>query len=154
MSDQGLRVVAVERPAYATISVLYAECFDDQWSDVAIERVLEPARSFALLARLGSRPVGFLLCRRVLDEAEILSLGAHPELRRRGVGRGLLGAAFTRAATEGAGLMFLEVAQDNLAARALYDAMGFDQTGWRPGYYPRGVGQSVSAVLMSCKIGG
>ena len=38
--------------------------------------------------------------------------------------------------------MFLEVAEDNAAARALYDALGFEEVGVRPGYYERPGGTS------------
>lgn len=152
MTVQGIRVATVGPPAYGIISTLYAECFPDEWSTAAIERVLEPAGSFALLARLGPGALGFLLCRVILDEAEILSIGVHPDQRRHGVGRLLLAATIARAKARGARWMFLEVAEDNAPARALYGALEFEQTGWRPGYYPRGQGQSVSAVLMSRRL--
>ncbi len=153
MTDQGIQVATVGPPAYGVISTLYAECFDDAWSAAAIERVLEPSGSFALLTRLGPRPLGFLLCRLILDEAEILSIGVHPDHRQHGIGGVLLAAAMARAEARGAQWMFLEVAEDNMAARALYGAVEFEQTGWRAGYYPRGQSQSVSAVLMSRCLG-
>lgn len=153
MSEQGIQLATVGPPAYGKISALYAECFHDEWSAAAIERVLDPAGSFALLARLGPRPLGFLLCRLILDEAEILSIGVHPDHRRHGVGRLLLAASIARAEALDARWMFLEVAEDNGPARALYGALEFEQTGWRAGYYPRGEGRSISAVLMSRRIG-
>ena len=152
MSDQGIRIATVGPTAYGIISTLYAECFDDEWSAAAIERVLEPAGSFALLARRGPRSLGFLLCRLILDEAEILSIGVHPDRRRHGVGKLLLAAERARAKAHGSRWMFLEVAEDNAPARALYGALEFEQTGWRPGYYPRPEGQSVSALLMSLRL--
>ena len=44
--------------------------------------------------------------------------------------------------------MFLEVADDNVAARALYDRIGFVQVGIRPDYYLRGAVDYVDARIL------
>jgi ribosomal protein S18 acetylase RimI-like enzyme len=60
--------------------------------------------------------------------AFIEDLFVRPTLRNRGVGRALVGQA--RAICEGLGLraMYLEVAQNNWPAQAIYRAVGFDST--------------------------
>jgi len=118
MSDQGIRIATVGPTAYGIIETLYAECFDDEWSTTAIGRVLEPAGSFALLARPGPRSLEFLLCRLILDEAEILLIGVHPDQRRYGLGKMWLAAAMAWARAHDARWMLLEVAEDNTLARA------------------------------------
>lgn len=81
---------------------------------------------------------GFVLARAAADEAEILTLAVVPAWRRRGLGAALLAAAQRRAASLGAAQLFLEVAADNDAARALYAGAGFEAVGLRRGYYAGG----------------
>ena len=54
------------------------------------------------------------------------------------------------AKSRGATTAFLEVAEDNTAARALYSACGYVQNGLRPGYYVRESGSHVAAMTL-CK---
>jgi len=79
---------------------------------------------------------GFLLLRTVLDEGEIITIGVTAP--RQGIGRGLMLQAIGDAARRGIRKIHLEVAQQNTAARALYAALGFAQTGRRKAYYPDG----------------
>jgi len=81
---------------------------------------------------------GFILARRILDEAEILTLAVHPEARRQGVGLALVETAALAAATAGAKVMFLEVAEANAPGLALYAAAGFEKVGQRRDYYGPG----------------
>ena len=49
--------------------------------------------------------------------------------------------------------MFLEVAETNVAARALYARAGFTVTGRRRAYYHTPDGAAVDAVVMGRKVG-
>ena len=89
----------------------------------------------------------FALGRVTLDEVELLTLAVDPAWQRRGLGRTCLRAFETEAKKAGAGLAFLEVAETNEAARALYRAEGWAETGRRKGYYRTGSGL-IDAVLM------
>ena len=81
---------------------------------------------------------GMILARVAADEMEVLTLAVPPVVRRRGVGRALLETAIAWAKSCGAAVAFLEVAEDNLAARGLYARAGFLPAGRRPRYYPNG----------------
>lgn len=99
------------------------------------------AKEFAaLLSRKGALLSGdgrsFVLGNVVLDEAEILTVATDPAHQRQGLARMALQAFEARAASEGAERVFLEVAADNVAARAMYRAAGYQQIGLRKGYYP------------------
>jgi ribosomal-protein-alanine N-acetyltransferase len=83
----------------------------------------------------------------VAGEAELLTIAVDPAHRRQGLGRTLVEAFLAEARQRGAETAFLEVAEDNTAARTLYTAAGFTQTGRRKGYY-RGAGRVVDAILM------
>ncbi|MGD9741160.1 MAG: GNAT family N-acetyltransferase [Dongiaceae bacterium] len=137
----------------ALLAELHARSFDPAWGPGEIASLLASPGSFGLLAGRGAAPIGFLLGRAVAGEAEILSLGILPEERRRGAGRALVAAAIDHATRAGATRLFLEVADDNLAARALYDTAGFRRVGRRVGYYRR-AGGPVSAQVLERALSG
>ena len=60
----------------------------------------------------------------------------------------LLAAAIGLAQESGAESMFLEVAEDNAAALALYAKAGFTEAGRRRGYYRRSGGTAVDARVL------
>jgi [ribosomal protein S18]-alanine N-acetyltransferase len=125
-----------------TLAEVHAKAFDGSWSPQAFSDLLASPGVFAL-----GDAQGFILCRVVLDEAEILTLAVVPEARRAGLGRDLVRAAARVAADRGAERLFLEVADDNAAARALYAGLGFEPSGRRCGYYARPGGDPVDALL-------
>lgn len=95
-----------------------------------------------LIALIENVPAGFCSWRQSAeDEAEILNLAVDPGFRRRGVASALLSAVSSRAR----GTIFLEVAEPNAPAIALYRKLGWEQAGLRAGYYNHGV---VNAVVM------
>lgn len=97
---------------------------------------------------LVGRSDGFILLRVVLDEAEVLSLAVAPCAQGQGVGAVLLAQALAQATARGVARVFLEVAADNAAARALYARAGFRQTGRRKGYYVRPGTAAVDALTL------
>lgn len=138
-------------PAFAadapSLAKLHAAAFAAPWSAAALETLLQSPGAFAFVARRSAKTAGFILCRAAGEEAEILTLATAPAHRRRGVARALLEAALGAARIAGAQTVFLEVAADNAAARALYGARGFAPVGERPGYYVREDGP-VSALVL------
>ena len=95
-----------------------------------------------LIAFIDLIPVGFCAWRQSApDEAELLNLAVDPACRRNGVASALL-ENLERHAT---GTVFLEVAEPNEPAIALYKHHGWVQTGIRKGYYQQG---SVNAIVM------
>ncbi len=96
----------------------------------------------------GLAPSGFALYRAVAGEAELLTISVLPEARRSGIGAGLLAACEDGARASGAARLFLEVAEGNIAARALYDRAGYRECGRRKGYYQRPDGSRDDAVVM------
>ena len=114
----------------APLAAIHAQCFPDPWDARALDDLLATPGTF-LFAGDG----GFILARAAASEAEILTLAVSPKARRAGTGMALVRAAAVQAQDLGAEALFLEVAADNRAARALYDRLGFAQAGLRKGYY-------------------
>ena len=97
------------------------------------------ADDFADLKKSGCEIIasqnGFIVYRATLDEAEIITIGVHPDARRTGIAAAMLGIAEADLKKQGIKHIFLEVAADNTTARALYEQNGFVQIGVRPKYY-------------------
>ena len=88
--------------------------------------------------------VGFILMRQAADEAEVLTVAVVPDARRRGTGAGLVRAACDEAHSSGVSAVFLDVAENNAGARALYARLGFTEAGRRSAYYADGA----NAIVM------
>ena len=90
----------------------------------------------------------FVLIRVVTDEAEVLTIATDPAQRRKGLARAALQAGENAARAAGAATMFLEVAEDNAAAQALYYAENYRQVGRRPGYYLSKNAAPIAALVL------
>ncbi len=148
-----VEVVLAPDETVATLSRLHFSCFDEGWNAATFSRLMEPDGSFALLAyenggsRRPSTAIGFALVRQTRGESELLTLGVVPERRNAGVARQLMTTLLSNVTREGATTMVLEVAEDNHAARHLYETIGFVAVGRRAGYYRRDDG-TADAVTM------
>lgn len=117
----------------------------DAWSD----------GSAALVAELDSRLVGWLRLRRLTGTASHvaeLEIWVALESRRRGVGSALLAEGFRWARAFHIRKLELGVLLDNLAARALYEGLGFAEEGVLRSYCGR-PGGPVDDVLMGLWLG-
>ncbi len=92
----------------------------------------------------------FVLLRHVADEVEVLTLATTPDARRQGLARTLLTRAL--AAFPDATTCFLEVAEPNAPARALYANLGFNQVGQRRGYYHGSDGTRADALVLAAPL--
>ena len=87
---------------------------------------------------------GFIVYRIAVDEAEIITIGVNPEMRRQGIASAMIGIIEKTLLNQGVKKIFLEVAATNTSAQKLYENMGFKVVGLRPKYY-----DGVDAILMS-----
>jgi ribosomal-protein-alanine N-acetyltransferase len=117
------------------------------WEAKAFDGLMHKAR-----ARAFGTPDGFIFLQPLEGEAdtepreaEILTLVVKPKARRSGLASRLI---VHGAAALGVTRLFLEVAADNEAARALYLKNGFSETGRRKAYYKRADDTRMDAVLM------
>jgi len=131
------------------LAAVHARCFhaDEVWSTAALRASLQQPDVIALQVRgADGASAGFILGRVAADEAEILTLAVDPAYRRQQLGRQLVTQLIQQAQARGAARLFLEVADNNQPAQALYAAAGFVQVGLRPAYYASGAG----ALLLAC----
>lgn len=120
----------------AELARLHALCFDDAWSASSFEQLLAGPHVCGFVSLLADGELaGFVLIQIIAGEAEILTIGVAARLRGQGLGARLLAEACAQARARGAVSVFLEVAEDNVAARALYGRAGFAPMGRRKSYY-------------------
>ena len=132
----------------AALAAIHAAAFPpaSAWDAPAFAAQLAAPGVFSLI-----QPEGALIVARVAaDEAEILTLAVIPSSRRRGFGAALVREAARRAAALGATSLFLEVAETNVAALALYAGAGFRPVGRRPRYYPDGADALTLRLRINC----
>ncbi len=124
---------------------IYAAAFPHSraWGPAEISDMLASPLTFAI-----EGDVGFALGRVIADEAELLTIAVLPDHQGQGLGLVLLDQFETESKTRGACWAILEVAQDNVAALALYNRSGYEICGERPGYYSRPDGEQITASLM------
>ncbi|MCF6430767.1 MULTISPECIES: GNAT family N-acetyltransferase [unclassified Leisingera] len=90
----------------------------------------------------------FALVRVIADEAELLTIATDPAHQRQGLARRCMAEWESAVRDRGAAEAFLEVAEDNAPAQALYRAGGFAECGRRKGYYLRQGAAAADAILM------
>ena len=91
--------------------------------------------------------IGYAILMMVLDEAHLLNISVSSAWKGKGWGRHLLNHMMQVGREKGGLNMFLEVRPSNVTAITLYESIGFNEMGVRPGYYPSHNGRE-NAVLM------
>jgi ribosomal-protein-alanine N-acetyltransferase len=149
-----INATSVHAPVFAA---LHKAAFEGSgttpWEEASFTSLLARPGALALLATREDVPLAFVLAQLAGEEAEIITLGTLPQVRRQGVAQMLVGELKARVLETGASTIFLEVAADNPPAIALYQSAGFSRIGHRKSYYARPGGQShVDALVMRCDI--
>ena len=116
------------------LAALRKASFKSAWDDDTFAQMLAQPGVAAWIWEDES-PRGFILVRAAADEAEVITIAVAPTHRRGGIGAALLDVAVAELQRVNIQNLFLEVAADNEAARALYKRAGFFECGQRPGYY-------------------
>lgn len=120
----------------SAIAAIERTVFSDPWSAESIRESIGMPWMFTLVAEdLEAKVVGYVFCREIAGESELLNLAVAPDLRREGVGARLLDAALAWAGSRGARETFLEVRESNVSAITLYEREGFRAVGRRSDYY-------------------
>ncbi|HEV2272589.1 MAG TPA: N-acetyltransferase [Acidobacteriaceae bacterium] len=137
-----IRVRAYRRHDLPRLYELDQSCFppDIAYSRADLRYFLASPRCFCWVAESPSDSVaGFIIVERVRRSGSmtghIVTIDVGAQMRRQGVGRLLMETAEEQLTREGAILMSLEVAEDNLPAQVFYRRLGFAEVGRIPKYY-------------------
>ena len=118
--------------------------FSDPWSAQSFREALgHPAVYFSCACRDDGDVLGYVVAWFVADEGEIANLAVARPAWRAGIGRALLDAALSEAASRSVTAVYLEVRESNERARRLYESRGFEQVGRRKSYYRRPVEDAI-----------
>ncbi|MEN3929737.1 GNAT family N-acetyltransferase [Microvirga sp. W0021] len=150
-TSQNIRIEEVHSEQAETIAEIHGASFVHGWSENEFERLLSDKNCFCdgLFLAKAKKPSGFILSRKILDEAEILTVAMSPGLRGQKLSSPLLKKHLETLAQIGVRIVHLEVDENNLAAIKLYEKKGFEVTGRRRGYYAQPDGSRTTALTMS-----
>jgi len=132
----------------SSFAALHGESFRRGWTREEFEQLLLDRHVAAHRALVGDRLIGLILSRWAADEAEILSVAVAPPRRSRGIGGALLRLHLQRLAGLGVHHVFLEVEDDNVPARRLYEHAGFLEVGQRESYFAPARGVAARARVL------
>lgn len=124
---------------------LERQCFTHPWTERQFSLGLGNKAFFVFGLKHGAELAAYCSFHAVAGEMEVLNIAVAPALRRRGLGRRLLGLVLQICRKMGIRQGYLEVRSSNAAARALYASFGYAECGVRKGYYPD---NGEDAVLM------
>jgi ribosomal-protein-alanine N-acetyltransferase len=132
-----------------TLLRIEEECFDHPYDREVFEAMLKSRGCVILLAEALGNPIGYVAFEKKGYVGTIISIGVAKKFRRRGVGTYLLTQALRMLREAGVRRVVLQVSVKNLAARRLYEKLGFRAEGLLKGYY-RG---EEDAILYSLEYG-
>lgn len=143
----------------SAIMIVMEDSFDPKWGEAWNARQVAasldmPSTCIALIAADGSLPqsdrdtAGFAMTRAAPGEEELLLIAVRPAYRRSGLAAKLLDYLAESARERGAERIFLEMRENNPAAR-LYDAAGFAPIGRRKAYYKLSDGSRLDAITFA-----
>ena len=117
------------------------------WSFAMFQDELQLGSHCRILHEGDGRCIGYLIARLLLDEWHIMILAIAPSYRCRGGAKQLIKELMLRAASDDSRAVMLEVRVSNLAARKLYQDMGFNLLYTRKSYYRLGSGREDAIVM-------
>lgn len=119
----------------AQVAELEKLCFSDPWSEKSIVSELKNELSLWLVAVDGDAVAGYVGSQTVLGETDMMNVAVAAAYRRRGIAEQLILALVEELKAAGSHCLTLEVRASNAPAIALYEKLGFSQTGLRKNYY-------------------
>jgi [ribosomal protein S18]-alanine N-acetyltransferase len=124
---------------YPQLAEIHAQCFAKAWDEDDITAFARSPGMEIWLAKYhgagSAGPLGFVILRKIADQAEIITIATKPGAQRRGVARALLNQAILELRRDRLAKLYLEVNALNKPAIMLYHSLGFKQVGIRENYY-------------------
>ena len=135
----------------APLAALHGACFSAGWDAADFDTYLSRETDDVLGLYIKGTLAGLSVVRTAVDQSDILTICILKKYRGKGAARTLLATSEDAVKQRGADIIFLDVAEDNPAAIALYRNAGYVQHGRRSGYYRR-PGARIGALLFQKKL--
>lgn len=128
------------------IAELESKIFSDVWTERSVIETFEQTQAFITVAKGDGRLTGYCIIYYVMDEAEIARIAIAEDVRRQGIGKGLLEYTCECCRERKIERLLLDVRESNEGAIAFYEKYGFQTDGIRKNFYDL---PQENAVLMS-----
>ncbi len=126
----------LEQSDLDTVEVIERASYPTPWSRSMFAAELRKPSAVAIGACLESGElVGYAFVSRYVDAWHVMNVAVAPAHRRRGIATGLLERVFEVTGDDRRRGYTLEVRVSNTSAIRLYEQLGFESRGIRPGYY-------------------
>jgi len=122
--------------------------FDDFWTPQILKNEIIGENKKYIVAKNDDAIVGFAGLFLSVDNVEIMNIVTKKTERGKGVGRMMLIKLIEFAKNNNYETILLEVNENNIPARKLYESTGFEQIGFRKEYY----NSTDNAIIMSKKV--
>ena len=131
------------------IAEIEAKTFSDAWTEKSVQDTFGQKQAFITVAENEGKVVGYCIIYYVMDEAEIARIAIGEDVRRQGVGNGLLYYTCECCREKQIERLLLDVRESNEGAIAFYQKYGFQTDGMRKHFYEM---PKENAVLMSMSL--
>ena len=128
---------------------LEVKTFSDAWTEQGVRDTLEQKQAFITVAKSDRVLVGYCIIYYVMDEAEIARIAVSEDVRRTGIGKGLLDYTCKCCRELQIERLLLDVRESNESAIMFYKGYGFQTDGIRKNFYEM---PKEDAVLMSMSL--
>jgi len=130
----------------STVMEIEAAAYVYSWSEGNFRDCLSAGYEM-VICDLEQQTIGYGVMSMAAGEAHLLNLCIHPQKQGRGYGRRLLNHLMQIADQKDVSTVYLEVRASNNRACTLYHMAGFNEIGFRTGYYPSGSGREDAVVF-------
>ena len=90
---------------------------------------------FVIIYKPQKKVIGYLVFWQIKEQMQINNIAIHPDYRRMGIAEAVLQQVLSEIRMGGTKYVTLEVRPSNIAARTLYNKLGFDILGIKENYY-------------------
>ncbi len=145
-----MRILPLAPEHLPGVAVLERLCFPEEpWSEQALLTLCRDHGTGTVAADEDGQVLAYVGMTYAADEGSITNVATHPDARRQGLGRAVVKALLTKAASLNLASVYLEVRPSNEAAISLYQSLGFAIVGRRKNFYRH---PTEDALLMQATI--
>lgn len=132
-----IKIVEMDSENVSEVAELEQNNFNDGWSEKSLREELDNPNACYLVAvdDKSHNAVGAAGLIQSFDEGEILNVSVSDDFRRKHIASDIMTELVKRGKERGITAFTLEVRENNVPARKLYEKMGFVYEGTRPNFY-------------------
>lgn len=132
---QRVSVRGMKKEDAALMAALEKECFSEPWSEKALGEIVERPEYCYVVGCYEGEYAGHAGMVIAADEGMITNIAVDSQHRRKGIGRTMLQELLLLGKKRNVRVFSLEVRVSNTAAKAMYEAMGFEALAVRKNFY-------------------